>query len=869
MSPHDNAARLPWTVRLVRLSMEVIVLALVVLSPWAMGAVQPQFELYLHAGVAILLALWGARLLLEWQWSWKKCPVALCLAILFLSGMVQLIPLPQSLLAHLSPATAHLYQELLPSSSESPAGATLSLYPGATRSDAVRLLAVFLLFIVVRNNLASVGALRRLSLVALANGLLLALFALVQFFAAPRHTLYWTYASEGEIFGPFICRNHFAFYANLCVGLGIGLMLGCQRQRRTGRDASAWEDDAQPGGWRALLRGLHEPRVLWIQAALALVLSSVACSMSRGGVLALFAAGLLCLLCKLALERRWSRWESGLVLVCLTLGLVSWFGMDRVQERLATLWSGEALQEGRLASWLRVLPLAEEFPVWGTGLGTYAHVEPLQRGPGDDPTLVWDHAHNEYLEALIEGGIIRLMVSLVAIGLVFRLGFRAMRQQRGREGGALALGAMLSFATIVIHSAGEFGLHVPAIAFLATVLSAQLCGLAQPSRSRSHQRASTTWRMRGLVPLAGAAALSLLGLVLWTEGRRADRAERFRQAATRLGNNPDPTARQKQLTYLDAAVRITPENAALHVQYAEAAFNVYKAESAKRASEGGLREAVQAVLALGGLAVPGAGAEPALALLTTRLMPAIAEKERTKEETRPLVSQFLQPAVREYTRARDLCPLLPQPHLRLAANVEQVENTEPRDVHLNRAKLVRPSDAEVWYLAGAQAWLEGRAESATEDWRCSLACSDRYFREMLVLVRGRLEPRAIVGFLPDNPHLLFAAAEIIPDRRPFLEKALSLLDRQAEPLKAEDLYLRGQICRQLDRPKEALASCHAAVVQEPRQVAWRYDYAELLVQQGRWNEAREELNALLGLDGNHAQARTLLNQVSQALTESR
>src|ERR1700694_1543743 len=81
--------------RSLRRGMEAVALVLVSLSPWAFGSVQPVYELAIDAGVAALLVLWGARILLEWRFSWKKCPVALCLAGLFLLGVWQMTPLPR------------------------------------------------------------------------------------------------------------------------------------------------------------------------------------------------------------------------------------------------------------------------------------------------------------------------------------------------------------------------------------------------------------------------------------------------------------------------------------------------------------------------------------------------------------------------------------------------------------------------------------------------------------------------------------------------------------------------------------------------------------------------------------------------------
>ena len=45
---------------LVRGSMKAVVLVMVCLSPWAFGAVAPDHEFLLDAGIAVLMILWGA-----------------------------------------------------------------------------------------------------------------------------------------------------------------------------------------------------------------------------------------------------------------------------------------------------------------------------------------------------------------------------------------------------------------------------------------------------------------------------------------------------------------------------------------------------------------------------------------------------------------------------------------------------------------------------------------------------------------------------------------------------------------------------------------------------------------------------------------
>ena len=61
----------------IRRALETVVLVMVCLSPWFFGSTGTEFESLLYAGVAVLLSLWAARMLLEGQFSWKSCPVTL------------------------------------------------------------------------------------------------------------------------------------------------------------------------------------------------------------------------------------------------------------------------------------------------------------------------------------------------------------------------------------------------------------------------------------------------------------------------------------------------------------------------------------------------------------------------------------------------------------------------------------------------------------------------------------------------------------------------------------------------------------------------------------------------------------------------
>jgi O-antigen ligase len=853
--------------------MEGLLLVLVCLSPWAFGAVHPLSELVLYAGVAGLLLLWGLRTLLEGRWTWKRCPVALCLAALFLLGILQITPLPRSVLETLSPGTARLYEEFLPARPEAlppaeggdtPAmgqpGSTLSVCPGATRQEVVRLLAVLLVFAMVRNNLATPAALRRLCVVALVNGVLLCFFALLQFFTSPRHVLYWTFPSQGQVYGPFICRNHFPFYVNLCVGLGLGLLLALRARG--------------PGGRRSSPPGvLQDPRALWVVCGLGFMIAAEMLSLSRGGFVALAAGLLVCLAVKLlAGDRRGAAW--GVVVPAVAVGLLGWLGLGLVEDRLGSLWKGDALKDERLPVWSQALRSVPDVPWWGTGYGSFPYVEPLHRLPGQDPFLFYDHAHNDYLEALVEGGAVRLAVTLAAVVAVLALGWRAVRGQQGRGAGRLALGALVAFTTAAVHSFVDFGLHTPAIALLLTVLAAHLAALgsrgAAAARGAADPRAGgdDLFRMGGLAPLLGTAAAALLGAVLVGEGWRAYQAERQRLAALHLTRRAGPGHEERALACLRRAVRCTPENAALQLELAEAHHRLYTAGLRALETREGAMRAAGAWSAGASRAIAPCQPLAPLGPLLARSAPGAGDPRGKHSLTR----EHLVPALRHYLLARDLCPLLDKPHVRLAAHRDALPAAEPRAAYLKRAKRLLAGEPDLWYICGLQELRDGQTEEAWKSWRRCLECSGRHLQAVLREVERRGGRRAALEkVLPDRPVVLVEAARFLvfneeqTHKEELLRRALALLERPAAP--AEDHRLRAEIYVLLDQPDRAVAAYEEALGRRPDVVAWRYELARLLRQRGRLQQARRELRALLGDHPGHSQARALYEEVIRTLAE--
>ncbi len=844
-------------------------LGMVGISPWLFGSVEPEHEFLLYALLAAAALLWAVRLLVRGVFGWPRSAVLLLLAGLVLLAAVQQVQIPKPLMRVLSPRAAELYEKLLPGVEEQlpyglerievscPARWSLSLYPFATRVEMSRLIAAFLLFALVRANLAGAAALRRLCVFSLANAVLLAYLGLAQFFSSPLNVVYWSFPTPGHVFGPFINRNHFAFYANLCFGLGLGLLLYLQ--------ARTLERASLPGlplpfgevGLRQRVAAglslvgdrvhhlLSEPGLLWTVIGLATVMTAVAFSLSRGGAVAFFAAGALCGLVRIVRARGQSGWDAALLTGSVALALICWFGIDPVVERLQTLKGFAALKESRAPLWSNIWPAGRDFLLLGAGYGVFPYIEPLYRV---EPTGgMFQHGHNEYLEALIEGGLLRLGLMLAAAAALFAAGYRALGRWSGSPLGCLVLGMLFALGTALLHSAGEFAVHVPAVAVLLVVIAAHL---SAADRDWFDDLSKT-----GRLPFADcyefrpgrlAAAVGVLLIVALTVPVvlvslvqvQVEQARRQAWVGFDIeGGEPDQALRRFALVG-----ELGPEFGRAQLEIASAYLAVYERR------QGELEQNEQ------------------------------VSDEQLAAESERLERRYLLPALRHYLAARDICPLFGEPQMRLAAFCELLERADPPQKYLARAKLLVPTDPELWYLCGVFELLDGLPEEAWRSWRRSLELSDRF---LVPIVTAANEELGVDGLLrkvlPADPKVIIQAAFTLfgdtkdeSRRRLFLQAAQAAIEHEPpEQRSAEEWRILAVLLANLGRDERAIDAYQRALRLQPEQLDWRYELAELYYKLQRIEESHRELVRLLRQQPNHGQANRLYQAVSRIRAEKR
>jgi O-antigen ligase len=113
-----------------------------------------------------------------------------------------------------------------------------------------------------------------------------------------------------------------------------------------------------------------------------------------------------------------------------------------------------------------------DFPVAGTGLGTFADVYPAYETVPLEGRLL--HAHNDYLENLSDLGLAGFALLLGTVLFLTVDGFLVWSKRRQLQIKSLGMGGFVAVAAILVHSLTDFNLHIPA----NTLLFAVVLGLA-------------------------------------------------------------------------------------------------------------------------------------------------------------------------------------------------------------------------------------------------------------------------------------------------------------------------------------------------------------------------------------------------------
>ena len=371
---------------------------------------------------------------------------------------LQMVPLPSAFVRALSPATPALQNAyaLEPFAGWSP----LSIHPAATRVSFGLALAAALTFWTAREAFSRGGTRRAARLLAWI-GLGCAAISVAQRATAPKTVLWkWSVPDPRALpFGFFVDRNQLAMWLLLTISLVIGYLamhVHARTTDRTRRDL------------HTVVVALSDRGALAICACVAVMVLTLAATLSRSGFVGLVGAGLAS--AWLAGGDRKRMLSVGAAAAIVLIAAAAWLNFEGLAQRIVTTASGAEFDAtGRLAIWRESARLVHDFPLLGTGAGTFADAMFVYQQSARE--VLFNNAHDEYLQIQAEGGIVLLIVSLAGIALAAR----AARARVAADIGAhryLRIGACAGLAGIAIQSIWEAGLRAPANLLLAAIVAA-------------------------------------------------------------------------------------------------------------------------------------------------------------------------------------------------------------------------------------------------------------------------------------------------------------------------------------------------------------------------------------------------------------
>jgi O-antigen ligase len=413
------------------------IFGLLLFGPLAFGAVEPWSIFLMEAGSTALFLVWAGRQVLDGQMKVRWNP------LFFPMGAFGALVVAQLVLRR-------------------------TAYPHDSVSLALLYVAYAMLCFLATQTLVRGAQARSLALIFSVYGAALAGFALLQGISS-NGRLYWIRQPHngGWIYGPYVNHNHYAGLMEMLVP--IPLIVSLTR--------------------------LAPPKVRAVAAgAAAVMVGTIFLSGSRGGMVAIVVE-LIILAMLLVKQKRGAGTAIGIgVFLAVVAGLLVWIGGAELSQRIASVGPGHADLASDIRSYINRdgLRMFAKRPILGWGLGSFPIVYPEFRTFYTN--FFVNQAHNDYLQLLVEMGLLGFGIMVWFVVTVYGRAFKKIRNWSSEVSGAVTVACALGLSGILVHSAVDFNLQIPANAALFYVLCTVAASepFAKPARKRRAVRNEPT-----------------------------------------------------------------------------------------------------------------------------------------------------------------------------------------------------------------------------------------------------------------------------------------------------------------------------------------------------------------------------------------
>jgi len=462
---------------------KLILIALLIFTPIAFGSVEIWAFSLMELGILLIIVLYviqeflirNSHSAIDYNSAIRNPQSAFVLCFLFLALILfQMIPLPAEVVKVISPKTYELRTQLLndlmtnyPITSNSMTNNLLpiphslfplSFFPFATKIEFFKWFTLIgLFFFLLQWKLLANGqrATKHLIIVIMLVGVIESFYGIFEFFSGHRYILYLEGSGwMSSVTGTFINRNYFAGYLLMVIPLSVGFLFSRKANQRIHFQ-----------GWCHRLASL-DGKALLLGFGVILMILGLLFSASRMGIISLLLSfSLISLLFRShARGHKFSR--TAVLIFGLAMLWAAWIGLDAVISRFFTTSEDFKM---RWLFWVSTSQIIKDFPLFGSGLGTFAQIFPMYRSFPIRGFVT--HAENDFLQLVSDTGLIGIGILFALFLFLFIKAISKIYSLSAREPGRyIAIGGLVGILALMFHSMVERNIQVPANAFLFTFL---------------------------------------------------------------------------------------------------------------------------------------------------------------------------------------------------------------------------------------------------------------------------------------------------------------------------------------------------------------------------------------------------------------
>jgi len=423
-------------------------IAIILLSPFPYGTVETWSVSLFEIVSFLTLGIWCLREILSTRFRLTPSPLYLPMGLFFILIIIQLIPMPLTVLNSISPHTHSMLHQTTEGlnyifGETTISSFTISINSYTTKEKLLLYLSYTAFFIVVSNYLVARNQLKRYFWVIFAVGVIQSLIGIAQYISS---------GSTHPASGTYINPNHFGGLLILIIPFSLGYILYLGQRKRGGSNLVD------------IIRQAKFSNQLLLFFATCLMGVGLIMSESRGALISVIA-GIAIFYVLLSWKKKN---RSGTLFIAVFIAIIAiysvWIGIDPVIEKFSE--TSETLPK-RTFIWLDTLSIIKDFPILGTGLGTYSLSFSLYKKVAHWPTII-QHAHNDYLELLSETGIVGFLLVTWGIVMFYKQALSKIVRNNSQNEPLryyLLLGAISGSLGMMVHVITDFNFQIPANAF--------------------------------------------------------------------------------------------------------------------------------------------------------------------------------------------------------------------------------------------------------------------------------------------------------------------------------------------------------------------------------------------------------------------